>query len=487
MRPSFSQDPKPLPSAGLLRGLALAGVLALWGHAQAAIPASVTFRNFFGSLTFDRPLSFAQFPGRDSAYVVVQQSGAIQLVQWREGAWTKSVFDSIAVGGVNGPGTDDGGLVGFAFHPDYLANRKYYVYYVASYSLYARPGRIVFAERRADSTLMKGSGIPQRLLLTLAKPDIYHNGGTLAFGKDRFLYTAIGDGGGSGDPQNRAQNKGVLFGKFLRLDVEGADAYPQDTSRNYAIPPGNPFTDSADAGYLPEIWALGVRSPWKWSFHPVTGEIWLGDIGQSNYEDVSIVRPGGNLGWKIREAAFCFSGSSCASAGLTAPALTLNRAQGLAVTGGRFFTGDSTCAFHGLYVFGDFGKGTVWALREQNGIVTDTQKIGNVNTVNSIDSDAQGRLFAVSMSTGPSTNIAPQSGTIYVLESPDMRLSPRPVGLAPKETAARRKSLSRREFDRHPERYRVYGLDGRETADPLPGLLLVRPREGGALRILGFE
>lgn len=464
--------------------LALGGA-APWGvgtaSAQGTFPKNVTFRNAFAPLVFDRPVLLRAFPGRDSVYLVAQQSGAIHLVQYQDAAWTRARFDSIAVGGANSPSsTDDGGLTGFAFHPDFAANRKYYVYYVAEYTKFARPGRIFFEERRADTTLRRASGEPPRLLLTLAKPYIYHNGGTLAFGKDGYLHTAIGDGGGSGDPGNRAQDKGVLFGKFLRLDVDGPDAFPTDTTRNYAVPPDNPFVDSA--GFLPEIWAYGLRSPWKWSFHPFTGEIWLGDVGQSAYEEVTRVPRGGNLGWKIREGGFCFMGTLCASAGLTAPVFTFpSRNYGNSVTGGVFFTGDTTSAFHGAYLFGDFGKGRVWAMREAGGVLKDTALLGNVLNVNSIDRDARGRVFAVSMSTSSNwESITPNTGIVYVLESPDLRLAgdSGPVDTLPTFARPPRPGprISPLEFRRHPERYLFFGPDGRALGGPRAGVFGVREK-----------
>jgi glucose/arabinose dehydrogenase len=445
-----------------------------------SIPKTVTFRNFFAPLTFDRPVLLKAFPGSDSVYLVVQQSGAMYHLRHQGGGWVKTRFDSIAVGGVNSPSsTDDGGLLGFAFHPGYASNRKYYVYYVASYSRFARPGRIFLEERRADSTLRRASESAPRVLLTLAKPDIYHNGGTLEFGADGFLFTAIGDGGGIGDPQNRAQNPGVPFGKFLRLDVDGPDAFPADTARDYAVPADNPFVDSA--GFLPEIWAYGLRSPWKWSFHPVTGEIWLGDIGQSKYEEVTRVPRGGNLGWRIREGAFCYTGSSCPQESLTAPAFTFpSRTFGNSVTGGVFFSGDTASAFHGLYLFGDFGTGRVWAMRENGGVLSDTTLLGTVPNVNSLDRDARGRVFAVSMSSSPAWNrITEGTGIVYALESPDMRLAPPTrdssvVALAPRRAAAPR--ISRLAFTRHPERYAFFGPDGRALPGPRAGVFGVREK-----------
>jgi glucose/arabinose dehydrogenase len=445
--------------------------------ADAAIPRTVTIRNFFGSLTFDRPLLFQELPGHDSAYVVTQQSGATILVRRENGAWIKSVFDSVGVGGVNsGTAGQDGGLLGFAFHPGYAHNGRYYLYYVASYTVRANPGRILFEERTADSTRRRrNASLAPRLLLSLDKPYIYHNGGTLKFGADGFLYTAIGDGGGANDPENRAQARDSIWGKFLRLDVDGPDAYPNNPARNYGIPADNPFVDSA--GYLPEIWALGARSPWKWDWNPFTGEIWLGDIGQGSYEEITRVPRGGNLGWRFREAAHCFNPSSnCPSQGLTPPVFTFpSRNHGISVTGGVFFQGDTASAYHGVYFYGDFGRNKLYALRASGAGAgttwTDTATLGEVVNLVSLNKDTRGRVFAVSMCV--TNSITADAGVVYILESPDMRPAGDPAGIAPRRRVPP-KPLAFSEFLKHRDRYEATSLDGRRIGGVPSGAFLVR-------------
>src|SRR5690606_13453857 len=162
------------------------------------IPRTVTLRNFFGEgFTLERPVAIAEMPGRDSVFAVTQLSGAVVLVRREGGTWVKSTLDSVGVSSVNsGAAGDDGGLLGFAFHPDYERHRRYYIYYVAAHDVRPRPGRILLEERRADSTLFVRDPLETpRLVLSLDKPYVYHNGGTLKFGPGGFLYTAIGDGG----------------------------------------------------------------------------------------------------------------------------------------------------------------------------------------------------------------------------------------------------------------------------------------------------
>lgn len=363
-----------------------------------------------------RAVLFRPFPGRDSTYVIPGLTGKITVVQWREGVWETSEFERIAV--LHG---EDGGLLGFAFHPDYATNRKYYVYYVEG----TTPGRIVLAEREADESLLRGSGRPERRLLILEKPDIWHNGGELVFGADGYLYTAIGDGGGmvSPDTRERAQSLSSLFGKFIRIDVDGPDAFPLDPTRNYAIPPGNPFADSA--GALPEIWALGLRSPWKWTFHPVTGAIWMGDVGQSTHEEITLVPRGENLGWPIWEGTACVNqadyeqtlpASECAPEGFLPPLLALPRSESRSVTGGVFYPRVSGSPFDGAYIFGDFVTGKVWAMRNPDDNPKEYVEVGRVPHVVSFDLDDQGRLFATSF----------RSGKILLLEPATDAASPKP-------------------------------------------------------------
>lgn len=368
---------------------------------------TLSVRDYFeGAVQVFEPLLFRQFPGMDSTYLIAGLDGKITVARWQEHAWRTSEFEKIPV--LYG---EDGGLMGFTFHPDYAVNRKYYVYYVEG----AFPGRIVLAEREADATLLKGSGHAERRLLTLEKPDVWHNGGELAFGTDGYLYTAIGDGGGlvQAGTSVQAQNPSVLFGKLIRIDVDGSDAFPEDPTRNYAVPPDNPFVDSAR--FLPEVWAFGLRSPWKWTFHPGTGEIWMGDVGQSIHDEITRVLRGANLGWPIQEGTACVNqgdyerrlpASSCDTEGLFPPVLSLPRDISRSVTGGVFYPENPPSSFAGQYIFGDFVTGKVWALRTPDGVSQDYVQVAHVPNVVSFNLDEHGRLFATSF----------RSGKIFILE-----------------------------------------------------------------------
>lgn len=449
--------------------LLLATALTTPGLAQD-IPNNVTFRNHFGDLRFNRPLQLAAYPGEDSAYVVVQQSGRLVTVRHQQGTWIKTDSASFTVlGGTSGG--DERGLLGFAFHPDFRQNRKYYVHYMTG----SGSGAHLVAERTADETLRPRTGDAQRTILRMADFAGNHNGGSIGFGHDGKFYVAFGDGGNANDVGNLAQNLDTLFGKMLRLDVDGPDAYPGDTTRNYAIPADNPFV--GQAGRRGEIWAYGLRNPYRWSFHPIWGHIWIGDVGQDRWEEISRVHTGGlNLGWRIREAAFCFNPSTgCASEGLTPPARTIQRSHGSSITGGTVFTGDPGSAYHGVYIFGDYVTNRVWAMRPVGATLTDSVVIGQVFNVSSFDRDAQGRVFATSLSNASS--VGANNGVVFILESPDMR--PAPTSLrTPLPADARPLRLA--DLRRNPAAYEWRGLDGRLIPAPASfrGTAWVRAKSG---------
>jgi glucose/arabinose dehydrogenase len=459
--------------AAMIAALALTGLAET---AQAApLPATVTQRNFFrsgnDSLVFNRPILARPFPSEDSTYVVVQQSGQIYTVRWLDGKWQRT--DTAVISGLAGgtSGGDEQGLLGFAFHPNFRANRKYYLYYVTGTTNATRAN--VLVERTTSPFLRPRTGDAQTTIFRIADPYTNHNGGTIAFGPDGYLYVGTGDGGDGGDPGNRAQNKMEMLGKVLRLNVDGPDAFPLDTTRNYAIPADNPFKDSAN--YNPAIWAYGVRNPWKWSFHPLTGEIWLGDVGQGAYEEITRVPKGANLGWKIREGAFCYSPSTgCPSAGLHPPAITIRRSHGASITGGAWFIGQPGKAYDTVYIFSDYVTDNLWAMRDSAGFLRDSTRIGTLLNGVSFDRTPQGTILATSIGTGSDFGINNNTGRVYVLESPDM-VPANPVNLRP-AVRSPRKALTLGEFLRDPSRYTVHALDGRELRGMPRGTVMVREK-----------
>jgi glucose/arabinose dehydrogenase len=431
--------------ATLTLGLGLACVPS----PRAALPYSVTLRNFFGSMTFPRSVQFVPYPDEDSAYVIVQQAGKLMTVRRTGGNWARTDSAVIPVLNGNASGSEQG-LLGMTFHPNWRQNRKYYIYHVSSG---AANGYNHIAERTMDSTLRPHTGDAQRTVLKLLDPYNNHNSGTLRFGADGYLYFALGDGGSANDPQVRAQNLDSLFGKFWRLDVNGTDAYPADTTKNYAIPADNPFVNQGTK--RPEIWAYGLRNPFRWTFHPTTGEIWVGDVGQDNVEEISHVTKGANMGWKIMEGNTCFNPSStrsplatCANTGMTIPVISVARSAAQSITGGDFFTGNPASVFHGVYFYGDYASDSLWAARIVNDTVTERIRIGSLNAVASFNRDLQGRVFAVSV----------DNGTVNLLESPDMA----PVAASLRsQRGASGPIFSMTDVRRRPDDYEVRALDGR--------------------------
>jgi glucose/arabinose dehydrogenase len=274
---------------------------------------------------------------------VVEQRGRIRIVA--NGTLGVTPFLDISSRLLSG---GERGLLGLAFHPDYPRNRRYFVNYTR------RPdGATVIAEYHVSANADVSAGA-ERVLLVIEQPYPNHNGGMIAFGADGFLYIGMGDGGAGGDPQNRAQNRQELLGKMLRIDVNG--------SAPYAIPPDNPFVNG---GGRPEIWALGLRNPWRFSFDRQTHELWAGDVGQNAWEEIDVIRRGGNYGWRIMEGAHCFNPPrNCDRQGLELPVAEYANAGGrCSVTGGYVYRGSAIPRLKGMYVYGDFCSGEIFGLR----------------------------------------------------------------------------------------------------------------------------
>jgi len=281
------------------------------------------------------------------------------------------------------------GLLGLAFHPRFPETRRFFVNYTT------RAGgqlKTIVAEYAASTTDPNLAETGERILLEIDQPFDNHNGGHLAFGHDGFLYVATGDGGAGGDPLGNAQNLGSLLGKILRLNV--------DSGSPYGIPPDNPFT--ATPGARPEIWAHGLRNPWRFSFDRTTGRLFAGDVGQSVREEVDIIISGGNYGWNVTEGTACYppSISSCARTGLIEPIADYGRNEGSSVTGGFVYRGRSARhPLSGSYIFGDFGSGTIWRLTEGEGGQWQREELLQSGfNISSFGEDEQGELYVVDYS-----------------------------------------------------------------------------------------
>jgi len=248
------------------------------------------------------------------------------------------------------------GLVGFAFHPDFPGTAKVYTYHLRA----SRDGgQSIISEWQVEGeTLETYKAGKQRILFELDQPQEGHNGGQVAFGSDGYLYTAFGDGGFQRDPDNRGQDTSNYFGSMIRIDPAGSS-----DGKAYGIPEDNPFVGG---GHLPEVWAYGLRNPWRFAFGP-NGELVVADVGQDAIEEIDLIVPGGNYGWCIREGSLPHKKCAKYAAGRTAadfigPIYEYDRSDGRALIGGRFYAGSAIPGLSGKYVFADHASGRIWAL-----------------------------------------------------------------------------------------------------------------------------
>ena len=313
-------------------------------HAVALAPA-------FPALRFERPLDLLHAGDSSGRLFVVEQQGVINVFPNQPDVAQKSTFLDIR-DRVDDSGNEEG-LLGLAFHPAFAENGFFYINYTASDPDVTRISRFRVDPENKDSA----DPSSEKILLEFAQPASNHNGGQLAFGPDGYLYIGTGDGGRSGDPWGNAQNRRSLLGKILRIDVNR-----QQDSLAYAIPRRNPYTYNQD-GYRKEIFAYGLRNPWRFSFDPQTGYLWAGDVGQNQYEEIDLIVKGGNYGWKIMEGMHCFEPSyGCNESGLKKPVVEYDRQSGFSVTGGYVYRGKQLPALAGKYVYADYLSGRVWAL-----------------------------------------------------------------------------------------------------------------------------
>ncbi len=359
--------------------LLLAGCGGGGGSNTANTSTSISAVNAFPNLSFVAPTFFAGLPGTAQA-VVVEQGGKIQRFDI-----DTQVMSTVVMLDISSQVLFSGeqGLLGLAFHPDFANNGFFYVHYSAS-----NPRRSVISRFTYDNQTGLASAGSEFILLQVNQPFANHNGGALAFGPDDKLYIALGDGGGSGDPDDNAQDRGSLFGTILRIDV--------DAGNPYGIPPDNPFV--GEAGVREEIWAYGLRNPYRFSFDRQTGTLWAGDVGQNALEEIDIVQAGGNYGWRVFEGTqpFTSSQNTPPNAILIPPVIEYGRSLGIAVIGGYMYRGAASPTLWGTYVYGDFGSGRIWSLEYNGAQVVSNREIANVADLTSFGEDNSGELYAVS-------------------------------------------------------------------------------------------
>jgi uncharacterized repeat protein (TIGR03806 family) len=297
---------------------------------------------------FARPLMARPSPVRSAdRWYVIEQRGRLLRFEDRPDV---DAFDvALDLRPQVDSNANEEGLLGFAFHPDFETNGRLFVSYTG-FDRAGAPRSFVSELSSSDGGLTFDPGSEQ-ILLSIDKPFDNHNGGHIEFGPDGYLYVATGDGGSGGDPLNSGQDTSTLLGAILRVDVDG-DA-------PYAIPPDNPFADGE--GGLPEIYAYGLRNPWRFSFDRLTGELWAGDVGQNRREEIDRIERGGNYGWRLMEGDQCFV-RGCDPSGLQLPVWTYPHSEGRSVTGGYVYRGSALPELVGAYLYADFVSGRVWAL-----------------------------------------------------------------------------------------------------------------------------
>lgn len=351
---------------------------------------------------FSAPVFLAPVPDNSGRVFVVQQGGLIRILNPATGAIAATPFLNVSA-----QTTTDGerGLLGFATAPDFATSGTFYVF------LTNTSGNIEVRRYRTQ-TGNRDLADPASADIILTIPHgafSNHNGGWIGFGPDGFLYVATGDGGGSGDPLNNGQNRNSLLGKMLRIDV-ASDAFPADPNRDYAIPAGNPF---AASGGAPEVWAFGLRNPFRNSFDPATGNLWIADVGQGAREEIDLMRAtdgGANFGWNQVEGTLNFAGTP--QAGFTLPIAEYAHGsgprEGNSVTGGYVYRGPVE-ALRGNYFFADFVRPNIWSFpiaRISLGATLAssqftlrnadfTPNLGTINNVASFGVDQAGNLYIV--------------------------------------------------------------------------------------------
>jgi glucose/arabinose dehydrogenase len=332
----------------------------------------------------DSPLAITHAGDGSGRLFITLQAGRILIYDGRQllPAPFLDIGPLVSTGG-------ERGLLSAAFHPNYASNGFVYVNYtdlngdtvVARYTVSADP-----------SAADPASAV---ILLTIPQPFANHNGGQLQFGPDGYLYIGMGDGGGGGDPSDNAQSLNSLLGKMLRIDV---DAGPP-----YGIPPDNPFI--GDPAALPEIWALGLRNPWRFSFDRLTGDLWIADVGQDNFEEVNVQTAGStggeNYGWRRMEGTSCFNPTSnCNDGSLTLPVLEYDHSLGCSISGGYRYRGQDHPGLAGIYFYGDFCSGRIWgAAQDAAGSWTAEELLDTDLRISAFGEDEAGEIYVAYLSS----------------------------------------------------------------------------------------
>jgi glucose/arabinose dehydrogenase len=378
--PQVTTVPQPatVPETAEFAG---SGVTAPSGARVVRFPDPAAYRWSQVVDGFDRPLDL-QHAG-DARVFIVEQAGRI----WEVADGQRLDPPFLDLHGQVGSDGNEQGLLGLAFHPHFAENREFFVNYTD------RAGDTVIARFTMSPETGRADPASETQLLKIEQPYANHNGGGLAFGPDGYLYIGTGDGGSGGDPLGNGQSLATLLGKILRIDVDGDESY--------AIPSDNPFASSGEA--YQEIWAYGLRNPWRFAFDPATGDLYIGDVGQGDWEEVNFqpsTSPGGeNYGWNVREALHSFSGD--ASPSLVDPVAEYGHDQGCSVTGGVVVRDPGLPEWNGVYLYGDYCSGRVWGLLRGEAAIWQSQLLFDTDfNVTAFGQDAAGGVYLLDQRGG---------------------------------------------------------------------------------------
>ena len=347
--------------------------------------------NAFPALTFSEPVGLYQSTA--GQWFLIEQSGIIYTFS-KIGENKReflNIEDRVRSGG-------ERGLLGMALDPNFGTNGYFYVSYTSedNNSVISLFSSQQVSSKNTSSQNYSADVNSEKILLSIPQPYSNHNGGQISFGPDGYLYIGLGDGGSGGDPKQNGQNTNSLLGAMLRINVSANDG-------TYTIPNTNPFVNKTGKN---EIYAYGLRNPWRWSFDKKTGELWLADVGQNQWEEVNIIENGGNYGWNIMEANHCYNNDSCNEANLVKPVYEYSHNEGYSITGGYVYRGSKIDILRGHYLYADYVTKKIWALfKKENGGIENKLLVNSPINISSFAEDNEGNLFV----------IGHQSGKIYKL------------------------------------------------------------------------
>ena len=370
--------------------------------ADVPIP-SVRLVRVWPELTCRRPTQLVARPDRENTLVLIEQSGRMLEMDAASDAPDGDAKVFLDLTDRVNFGSNEEGLLSLAFHPKFEENRRFVLYYTAK-----DPRRVVISEFVLDPEDAAKTAASERTILDIPQPFRNHIGGTVLFGPDGMLYASIGDGGAAADPLDHGQNLGSLLATVVRLDIDG-----RADGEAYRVPADNPFVDRE--GARPEIWAYGLRNVWRMSFDRETGDLWAGDVGQNKYEEIDLVVKGGNYGWNRREGFHAFrEGDPAPADPYLDPVVEYPRNEGVSVTGGHVYRGADE-AMQGVYLYADYGFGTIWGLRrDSQGKVTGPEVVAKRrgSLISSFGEAKDGTLFITTFEGGERSG----KGAVYRID-----------------------------------------------------------------------